>query len=427
MRLMLKSILICFCLAISISVSRPATAQEKPAMLESRTPELEGRTWLIVNYASLPSRGLRHKADLYLKFESGVIEGSPGCGRLTGIYSKSNEQLTISIGWSDRGETPCDAEEREVARKVCEALIHVQRIQAEPPSRHSDVLELTDAKGPTLILLEPMQAGADLSELEDTFWRLEKLDGSQADLSGVTVNIRGSAIDLSTFSHIILFPFRYRWAGLEFIPHHFRWTETKDSKLSQDQQIATAFDETLQRTQSYELSHGSLTFFDKDRQPIMVLSDFRKEGIEYHRWRIAKYRANGTEPSPLALAPASEFWPNLYSALPSLALALKTVQSRPADEDGLVDAKNAEMTLLNGHVSGSPGCGSWHGGTYTLAGDHLMLKVSLVLFGMCEPEQFAQDYLLEEAVKGDLRITRKDDRIVLRDSNGQARILLVPY
>jgi heat shock protein HslJ len=421
LRLMPKNILICLCVSVLVSVSRPATAQDKPAPPASRARGLEGPTWHIATYEN---SWRRHKADSYLKFESGVIEGSPGCGRLTGIYSKSNEQLTISIGWSDRRETPCDDDEREVARKIREALTHVQRIQAPPPSWHSDSLSLADAEGSIQITLTPMQAGADLSELEDTFWHLEELYSSQADLSGVIVNIRGDAIDLSTFSHIILFSFRYQWGRLEFNPAYLRWTESKDSKVSQDQQIATSFDKTLQKTQSYELSHGILTFFDKNRRPIMVLSDFPKEGIENRRWRIAKYRGYGTQPLPLPFAPTDGFWLDLFQRSPEFAL--KVAQSGPVDQDGLVNAKRAEMTLLNSRVIGSPGCGGWWG-TYKLSGDRLKVEAILSLFGTCEPEGFAQDYLVENAFKGDLRVEKKGDRILLRDNSGHAHILLVSY
>lgn len=394
MRLMLKSILNCLCLTFLVFVSRPATAQNKLAPPGSRTPELEGPTWQIANFQNLPSRGLRHKAESYLKFESGMIEGSPGCGRFTGIYRKSDEQLMISTEWRDRKETPCDDEEKEVARQVREALSHVQRIQAEPPYWRSDALLLTDAEGSIQITLAPMRAGADLSELEDTFWHLEKLYGSHADFSGVIVNIGGSGVGFSTSSHFISFPFKYRWAGLEFYPASTRITETKDNKFSQDQQIAGAFENTLHKIQSYELSQGSLAFFDKNRRPIMVLSDFRKEGIEFRRWRIAKCRGDGTQ---------------------------------PADEDGLVDTKLAEITFLNGHVRGSPGCGGWWGGKYTLSSDHLTVKASFALFGTCDPEEFAQAHLVENALQGDLRVAKKGDRIILRDNSGHARILLVPY
>jgi hypothetical protein len=164
--LMLKNILICLCLTLLLSISRPATAQDNLAPQGGRPSDLEGRTWHISSYLDRtrkwPSHGFVRKSEAYLKFEAGTIEGSPGCGRLTGTYSRSDDQLMISAEWSDRKETPCDAEEKKEAREIRDALTHVQRIQVAPSSWHSDVLRLADAEGSTELTLEPMQAGADL-------------------------------------------------------------------------------------------------------------------------------------------------------------------------------------------------------------------------------------------------------------------------
>jgi heat shock protein HslJ len=240
----------------------------------------------------------------------------------------------------------------------------------------------------------------------------------------VIINIEGLHINFTTPSCFLWFPFSYRWAGLEFPPVSPRLTETKDSNCSQDQQIVRVFENTLHKIRSYELSQGNVAFFDKDRQPIMVLSDFPKEGIENRRWRIAKYRGYGTQPLPLPFAPTDGFWLDLFQRSPEFAL--KVAQSGPVDQHGLVNAKRAEITFLNGRVIGSPGCGGWWG-TYKLNGDHLKVEAVLSLFGTCEPEGFAQDYLGENAFKGDLWMTKKGDHIILRDNSGHAHILLVPY
>ncbi len=117
-------------------------------------------------------------------------------------------------------------------------------------------------------------------------------------------------------------------------------------------------------------------------------------GIENRRWRIAKYRGDGTQKS---------------------------------DEQGLIDAaKTAEITFAKGHIHGSPGCGALVG-TYSLSGDRLIMQADFVLAGLCPREESVQNQLTLTALKGDLRIEEKDDQILLRDTSRKARVLLVPY
>ena len=38
-----------------------------------------------------------------------------------------------------------------------------------------------------------------------------------------------------------------------------------------------------------------MTFVNKDRQAIVVLSSLQQQGIENRRWRIARYRGDGSQ------------------------------------------------------------------------------------------------------------------------------------
>jgi heat shock protein HslJ len=117
-------------------------------------------------------------------------------------------------------------------------------------------------------------------------------------------------------------------------------------------------------------------------------------GIESRRWRIAKYRGDGTQNS---------------------------------DEQGLIAAeKTASITFAKGHINGSAGCGALVG-TYTLSGDRLIIQADFVLAGACTRESSVQNQLILTALKGDLRIEEKDGHILLRDTSGKARLLLAPY
>ena len=399
MHLLLRSFLISLGVTCAIaSFSRSTTALDGAVPHGARPADLEGRSWQISNYfidkeQTWPYHKIGRKGDPYVRFDSGAIEGSPGCGRFIGTYRWSGAQLTISAEWTDEKEVPCVSDEKKNAEQILMSLTNVRRVQVAPAYWDSDALLLTDAKGSTQVTLSPMQPGRDLSELQDSFWHIAENRGSHADFSGVIIDIGKGQITFSTVSYLASFPFRYKLTGLKFFP---AWTHTIAAKNNEwrDQRVAKLFENILHKTSSYDLSHGSLTFFGKDQQVIMVLNALQQEGIENRRWRIAKYRGDG---------------------------------SQHGDEEGLIDATEpAEITFLHGRVEGSPGCGAWEG-TYRVSDDHLTVQAGWLLAGFCYPSGFAQDHLVEDAFKGALRIEEKGGHILLRDEHGNARILLVPY
>jgi heat shock protein HslJ len=366
---------------------------------DARPSDLEGREWLISNYfvnkeQKWPFRKIGQKVDAYLSFESGAFGGSPGCGQFTGTYHKSSGQFTISADWTDDKEVPCTSDQRKNAEQILRSLTNVRRIDVAPAYWDSDSLLLTDAKSVTQVTLSPMQLEKDLSELQDSFWHLAKLQGSQADLSGVTIDIGKGQITFSTVSYFASFPFRYKLAGLKFFPAWSHTIASNESESQRDERLANLFENSLHRISSYDLSQGSLTFLGNHQETLIILNSVRQQSIENRRWRVAKYRGDGNQHS---------------------------------DEEGLVDATEpAEITFLHGRVEGSPGCGGWVG-TYKVSGDRVTVNAQWVLAGLCFPEGFAQDRLVENAFKGELLIEENGDHILLRDLSRKARILLVPY
>ena len=104
-----------------------------------------------------------------------------------------------------------------------------------------------------------------------------------------------------------------------------------------------------------------------------------------------------------------------------------TTRASNADKGGLLDANEySEVTFLNGHVNGSPGCGGWWG-TYKLSGNQLIFDATLSLFGFCPDEDMVQDRLVENAFRAAVRIEEKGDHVLLRDKDGKVQVLLVPY
>jgi heat shock protein HslJ len=377
----------------------PATALDNVAPLGARPADLEGRAWQISNYfidkeQTWPYRKIGQKSDAYISFESGVLKGSPGCGRFTGTYHRAGGQLTISAEWTNENEMPCVNDEKRNAEQILTTLTNVRGIHVAPAYWHSDALLLTDAKGSTQVTLSPMQRGKDLSELQDSFWHLVKLEGTHADLSGVIVEIGKGDIGFSTVSYFAMYPFGYNLSGLEFSPTAPLTASSNNKQSWRDQWVAHLLSADLRKASSYDFTQGTLTFLGRDRQAIVVLNSLKQEGIESRRWRIAEYRSDGT---------------------------------RHGDEEGLVDATElAEITFLHGRVEGTPGCGAWDG-TYKVSGDRVAVQARWILAGACSPAGFAQDRLVEDAFKGDLRIEEKGDHFLLRDERGNARILLVPY
>ena len=394
MRLLLKCFHICVGATCALAVaSAQSIAHHNTA---PRYPDIEGHQWYIAHSvngvmdASHKWRGDAGKGRPDIIFASGVIEGSPGCGRFNGAYRRSGNQLTISAGWTDDEEKLCNDKERESAANILQVLATVRQIHHEEP----EYWDLDDEKGKPQITLSLMQPGNDLSELEDTFWHLTQLEGSSADFGDVIINIGPGQVTFSTPSYQTFFPFHYKLAGLEFVPDYRHDTASKNRELSQNEQTAKAFEKALREIGSYDAGPNSVTFFGKDRQPIMVINSFPRRTIENRRWRIAKYRGDSTQ---------------------------------QADKDGLLDANEyAEVTLLNGHVTGSPGCGGWWG-TYKLSGSQLTFDAGLSLFGICPPEDFAQDRLVEKAFRSAVRTEEKGDHVLLRDKDGNVQILLVPY
>jgi heat shock protein HslJ len=128
--------------------------------------------------------------------------------------------------------------------------------------------------------------------------------------------------------------------------------------------------------------------------PFSTADKISAHGIERHRWRIVKYHGDGSQNS---------------------------------DEQGLIPAdKTASITFAKGHIRGSAGCGALVG-TYSLSGDRLVVQADFILAGACTREGSVQNQLILTALKGDLRIEEKDDHILLRDTSGEARLLLAPY
>lgn len=240
-----------------------------------------------------------------------------------------------------------------------------------------------------------MQSGKDLSELYDTFWHLQQIQGSTQDLSHVVIDIDQTGIHFSTPSYSLSMLLQYDLqTGLTFFTTYAKGGDSKSGTYIHDQQVANAFENALRKIASYETKQGNLTFYDKDRQPLFVLNPIKSTGIENRKWRIAKYRG---------------------------------FDSPQTDKDGLIDAKeDASIIFSNGRVGGSPGGGMW-AGTYNLSGDELAFDGGFWYEGAWSEEQLEQGYAVSKAFKGDRRIEQRGNQILLRDKSGQAQILLVPF
>ncbi len=394
----LQASLLCFGAAGALAAAQPpAAAPDRPIQHGLTPADLEGREWRIVEY-SVGVNYFRSTGSVlwgpkaYIAFSGGIIKGSPGCGKFTGKYRITSDLLAISAKWTDDKGTPCSDEQKDDAAKILQALGKVRLNKPAYFKPISDALFLENEYGELQVRLTPMQPGKDLSELHDTFWKLNQLEGSAVDLSNAEVNIQESRITLSTPAYSTFSPFQYLLTGPKFqiSPPDSPYIKTLQPT---DQQVVNAFENALQNIASYETKQGNLTFYDKDRQPLFVLSPIQPTGIENRQWIIAKYRGDG---------------------------------SPKADKDGLIDTTyGASIVFSNGRVEGSPGGGAW-AGTYKLSGDELAFDGGFWYAGAFSEEQLEQGYAVSKAFKGDRRIEQRGDQILLRDKIGQAQILLVP-
>jgi hypothetical protein len=93
-----------------------------------------------------------------------------------------------------------------------------------------------------------MQPGKDLSELYDTFWLLKQVEGSTQDLSHVVIYIDHTGINFSTPSYRLSMLFQYdRQTERKFFTPYVKGGDSKSSTYIQDQQVANAFENALQK------------------------------------------------------------------------------------------------------------------------------------------------------------------------------------
>jgi heat shock protein HslJ len=117
-------------------------------------------------------------------------------------------------------------------------------------------------------------------------------------------------------------------------------------------------------------------------RPPLTFAATPAHAIENHRWRIAKYRGDGTQ---------------------------------KGDEQGLVDAANtAEITFSKGRIRATLACGGL-GGTYTISGNQLMVHAEFFLAGLCPYDLSIQNELVLNALKGPLRIEQQADKVSARE------------
>jgi len=298
----------------------------------------------------------------------------------------------MTVKWVD-DPGKCDAADQNDASQIVASLSSVQKIIPAPKYWHDDALLLGDEKDKAKIILIPMKTGDDLSDLEDTFWRLSSLDGKDVESFDIVVWIAREQVSFSIPSSFASYPFRYELTGLRFFP---AWRKGGDSKTDPagDQKIASAFETSLYRIASYRLEGEHLIFSDGKPSPFMVLSRLPKAGLEARRWRIARYRS----------------------------------EESGKDQSGLTDAKAyAEITFLHGRLYGTPGCGAWWG-KYQLDHDMLTTKGGGVLLtGFCRGVGLDQSGSIGEDFGGPLRVEYHGDRVILRGLDGREAIELVEF
>jgi heat shock protein HslJ len=81
------------------------------------------------------------------------------------------------------------------------------------------------------------------------------------------------------------------------------------------------------------------------------------------------------------------------------------------------------VIFRGGGIEGTPGCGGFIG-RYTLSGEEITVWAGFIIGGYCPPDAEPQNTLVSQALSGKYRIDRGGERVVLRDGDGTAHIVL---
>jgi heat shock protein HslJ len=236
-------------------------------------------------------------------------------------------------------------------------------------------------------------ARAELSELQGTYWRLDRIEGISDDHSKVILRIARAAIDFTAPCQFAVYPFGYDSSFLRIHPASARETfyppprKQGEALKCPTSPVMSAVDAVLPTIGKYAIDADRLTFLDGRDHGLMELSRILAQGLEDREWSIAEY------------------W---------------DVRKR-----SLVVAQYARAAFINGRVDGSPGCGALIG-NYILSGTHLTVRATWVLGGACPKDDYAQNLFVVRALSDERVVEIDDNRAVLRDEHGVVQIVLKP-
>jgi prepilin-type processing-associated H-X9-DG protein len=222
-----------------------------------------------------------------------------------------------------------------------------------------------------------------LSELQGTFWRLDRIHGIADGQANGILRISKHYIEVSAGCHYALFTFDHG-------PGAFRSTESRGMRTGSHcpaMPTMPAIEAGLAKVKRHAVDADSMTLLDDRGRSVMALSRITANGLENREWSI------------------SEYW----------------------DGKALVAAEHeAYIAFWDGHVAGSPGCGGFLGG-YTLSGEHLDFHATVLLAGSCPEPALTQMRRAAEAFDGVVRV-RHDQlgRTVLQDAQSLTRVVLRP-
>jgi heat shock protein HslJ len=261
------------------------------------------------------------------------------------------------------------------AAAICAAMLVLASCSPNPVPPKSSGFAMAAAA--------PAAPGADLSELEGTYWRLTQLEGRDKSRSSIILRITGGSVGFSEPTYVAQFPFRHESGRLIFSPAG-NWTGTVDSGSAADPGI---FERALQGGLSYRMDGGLLSFINTEGRSVIVAELIHPTGPENRQWRVIRYRNGGS------LVPTRSTFP------PSI-------------------------TLFNGITEGSSGCGGLVG-SYRLKGRDLEIGMGWLLIGACDQPDFAaQNTAVVNAFSGRRRADVSGDRMWLYSDDGLVQVEL---
>ena len=199
---------------------------------------------------------------------------------------------------------------------------------------------------------------------EPTFWRLLSINDT-------AVSTRDSVVEIDGYNLFLSLPCEtvgYGISHTDSILTIHNWYTGGNTCGGAKSDLVTTYEAALKRVSRYRLAGSDLLLLDPDGRAVVGFNRLVATDIENRRWSIEKF-FDGT----------------------SLVSVAEKLRNGPLREARGI---SPSMTLIHGKLYGSPGCGGFFPGGYSLAGELLHLDFGVLLTGYCSERHLSSNAAL---------------------------------